>query len=171
MGRFLLWWLFASAACAQSIGGGGAEPPVRMARNAIYVEGMGNGLLLSLNYDRRILDVFSVHVGAGFYLPDSGAYPNNHSVFVPTGVVLASYLMGSGSSKLEFGAGLAMQFVSLACELYSPPFSCTALKPTLLVGYRFQSRKPGVIFRAGFTPIWYGEGVYWGFGMSAGYSF
>ncbi len=132
---------------------------------------MGNGMIVSLNYDRRLHDAFSVRVGAGFYVADSGQYPNTATVFVPTAVTMAHYFIGEGNHKLELGAGIAWQLRFTACETYSPPLSCTLMKPTLLVGYRFQQREGGMVFRAGFTPVVYEAGIYWGAGISVGWGF
>ncbi len=155
---------------AQS-GGGGAATPRHLVHNAIYVEAGGNCWPFSLNYERRFTDELCLRVGTGLYVTDTGAYPNNASFYVPTGVVMGSYLFGYGSSKFEFGVGMMLQFGSLACEYYSPPLSCDAIKPTLSLGYRYEARDGGILFRAGLTPVWFESGVYWGAGLSVGWGF
>ena len=112
-----------------------------------------------------------MRIGVGVYIADSGAYPDNHSLIVPLVPLMLHYLLFPGSHKLELGAGVALQLQTAACHAYAPPASCTAIKPTVLIGYRYQARNGGFVFRSGFTPVWYGPGIYWGMGISMGGAF
>ena len=140
------------------------------ARNAIYAEVGGNGWPLSLNYERHIAGNFHVRVGAGLYLADSGVYPTDQHFLVPIIPVMLQYTIG-GPHHWEFGAGVMIQCVTAGCEYYSPPESCTAVKATFLVGYRYEDEEGGLMYRAGLTPIVYESGLYYGAGMSVGWGF
>lgn len=156
---------------AQDLGGGSAPPP-RFARNTIYAEALGNGLGISLNYERLIYEKINLRIGLGLYIADSGDVSNLGNVYVPYVPVMGNYLLRlNEGSNLEFGAGVVLQLSTVAYQNYLPPASNTVIKPTLLVGYRYQLRPGGFVLRAGFTPVWYGGGVYWGAGMSLGGAF
>lgn len=92
------------------------------ARNAIYLEVLGNSVLGCLNYERMIGESFSVRIGALF-----------------TATAMINYFIGSGSHKLEIGGGAT--------------FGYGYLGPTLTLGYRYQPKEGGFVFKAGFTPF------------------
>ncbi len=80
-----------------------------------------------------------------------------------------SLLHGPGSHKFEIGAGLSIAFTGSDAYLF----------PSALIGYRFQSRADGPLFRIGLTPLlltWSDDGITdtfllpWG-GVSFGWGF
>lgn len=153
-----------STPAAQSVA---AAAPVQrveapeMARDAVYFEFLGNGLLYSINYDRRLTDVVSVR--AGMMVMGAIASP-----------VTVNALLGGGSHRLELGAGALL--ISAPGELAKETEDegledVRAVTATATVGYRYQPRRGGFVFRAGFTPILVdGVGLPWA-GVSLGYAF
>jgi hypothetical protein len=132
-----------------------------LARDAVYFELLGNGLLYSINYDHRFTDVISVR--AGMMVMGVVASP-----------VTVNALLGGGSHRLELGAGALLLSApgELAEETEDEELEdLRAVTATATVGYRFQPERGGLVFRAGFTPILVnGAGLPW-FGMSVGYAF
>jgi hypothetical protein len=122
------------------------------ARNSLYGEFAGNGLIYSVNYDHLLSDVIGARIGVSYTAPEL--------VSLTTFPVQAYYLigLGSGSSKLEFGLGVT---VFLQREYQSFSFAAAPddqLKDnnvlgTATVGYRYQRADGGFIFRVGFTPF------------------
>ncbi len=152
-----------------------SEPDSTYSHNAIFVEGLGSGLLYSINYDLRITRDFSVRVGFTSYsIPELlvlGAGAIHYTGFPVT----ASYLYGSGASHLELGLGLVPGYSSFSGgELFSGK-SATGTTGTLwgtaFVGYRLQPPEGGFFFRLGFTPLFtFKKLLPWG-GVSIGAAF
>lgn len=121
-------------------------------RNAIYFELGGNAFIYSLNFDYKFARHVSGRIGASvakYY----GAY-----VLFPT---MINYLVGSGNSRLELGAGLANWFSD----------NSYFMSGTATIGYRYQPLKGGFNFRIGFTPMIFHYGVRPWVGISLGHGF
>lgn len=125
------------------------------ARNSVFLELGGNGLLYSLNYDHKFFDHASARIGA-MYFPYSNDDPNTFDgrlsiLFVP---ITANYLVGDGNSRLEIGGGPLIVRVSadgeVDNELIDGVGSGVGFTGTL--GYRLQPRNGGFLFRIGYTP-------------------
>ncbi|HLL46985.1 MAG TPA: hypothetical protein VK399_09745 [Longimicrobiaceae bacterium] len=140
----------------------GAARAQAPARNSVYVELLGNGVLYSMNYDRK----FSDHVSGRVGLMALGA------ALVP---VMGNYLAGNGNHRLELGAGPLLIFapdelkLDEAEELEST--SDFAVAGTATLGYRYQPVYGGFVFRIGFTPVFGEGGVFPWVGASFGYAF
>lgn len=132
--------LLAGAAMAQS--------PV--APNTVYLEGAGNGLIYSANYDRLLTGSFGGRVGFSYISPEQ--------VSVVTFPLMAYYLIGSGSNKLELDLGACVilqpdnQSFSFMSSL-DDEFKGNGVLGTATVGYRYQRAEGGFVFRAGLTPF------------------
>lgn len=128
-----------------------AQADSSIAKNSIYVELYGNGMIGSVNYDRLFFikkNKFSFRVGV-LYLPVSGESLYNIPIEV-------NYLKGE-KKHLEFGFGLSYangfyssnSDVSVGSDFtYKEEYSRALylfLKP---IGYRFQKREGGVFFKA-----------------------
>ncbi len=111
------------------------------AGDAAYVEVLGAGLLLSLNYDRRLDEQYGIRIGG---IPGSRSY----WVFVQ-GYMLSS---GTRSHHLELGAGLGVMVWQLNLFGYTSDPSPIVYVP-FNVGYRLQPADGGFLFRIGFTPL------------------
>ena len=143
--------------------GAAAQEPAgdSTARNAVYVEALGNGLVYSLNYEREVAPRWWLRLGAG-WVGSGGAFP-----------VTASYLAGTAPHHLEIGAGPLLvvwpDFGDEAGDLGST--GGTSLLGTGTVGYRYQPQEGGLMFRIGATPVFSLEGLLVWAGVSLGYAF
>lgn len=146
------------------------EPSDGLIRQAIFLEALGSGGLLSLNYDRRLKsgnDGFGVRVGFGI----GTGYENNEDEFIRRVAVplMVNYIFGRGRNGLETGIGITPEYA------VSKPHDDQRMNAwgNLNVLYRYQPVKKGFIMRMGWTPI-IGRGgsldPYFA-GVSFGYSF
>jgi hypothetical protein len=137
------------------------------ARNSVYIEFLGNGIIYSLNYDRMFTESFGVRAGVGYIEPIAESI-----VSFP---LMLHYLVGTGNSKFELGIGATIisqsensgfSFISDDKE-----FTGSGVLGTLTIGYRYQRNEEGFVFRAGFTPL-FGKIGFWPLaGLSVGYGF
>lgn len=145
------------------------------ARNAVYLELLGNGGLYSFNVERMFNDRVGLRVGYASWtgpLLFEGSHPPDKYQTVP---VTVSYLLGGGERKLELGGGVL--FGHGTFDRFEPNrrnFSFNSL--TGIIGYRSQPPGRGYLFRAGVTPFYSlddGDEAYPdpGFTLSAGVSF
>jgi hypothetical protein len=147
-----------------------------MAPNAIYVELLGNALLYSANYERRLSDGFAARVGF-MYIGASGTdSETGEHVDVEFAVfpVMANFLLGEGAGRLELGIGPLFAFGSGEVEdIEGETEELDAFGPagvTSTIGYRHHPVDGGLVFRAGLTPYWSGDPGIWG-GVSIGWAF
>jgi hypothetical protein len=127
------------------------------AKNTLYLELFGPGLLYSLNYERRIQDV-NLRVGFG-----GAAWAGSGYFVVPFGATYTG--IGVRQHRLELGATGTFIF---ADDSFSRA-STFAFQP--IIGYRRESREGGYSFRAGLSPWISGSGVLpWGY-VSFGFTF
>lgn len=138
--------------------------PVPGARNAVYLELLGNGLIYSFNYERRITPAAGVRAGIGGF-GTAGAVP-----------VMFTYLLGGTRHHLDLGVGPLLVFGPDAVEdeqgnLIEDPATSAALLGTGTFGYRFQPDDGGFVFRIGLTPLFSFGGILPWVGMSLGYAF
>jgi hypothetical protein len=132
------------------------------APNAIYVELLGSGLIYSINYDRLFTDYFGARIGIG-YLPDG-------SLSLTTIPITASFFpFGASSSKLEIGAGVVQ--ASLGSTKVGKTTGGTYLGYVGILGYRFEPRDGGFLFRFAFTPFILNGHFQPYLGISAGFAF
>jgi hypothetical protein len=155
----------------------------REAKNAIYLDLLGPGLLYSINYDREIVDDVSVRIGFSYMSygvsASSGtasASANFSYLSIP---ITASYLgIGSENNMLELGGGgMIMNFKGdglLKSDEGSGRVggSTTTFAMTGIAGYRHQPSDGGFVFRVGASPVvTFGYGVIpWGY-LSLGAAF
>lgn len=133
-----------------------SEKPIR--KNSLYLELGGSSMLYSFNYDRLIPLSRSIKltVGAGMeYVTQLTVNEVNYGAaycITPS----ANLLFGSSSHHLETGVSVFTHT------------SSSTLIPALRLGYRYQPRNGGFLFRAGLTPLF--GFIPWG-GVSFGYTF
>lgn len=145
------------------------------ARNSIFLELGGNGLLYSLNYDHKFFDHASARIG-GMYLPLSADDPSTFDgrismIFVP---IMANYLVGNGNSRLEIGGGVTVVRVDGGGTVENEQiddFRGAGAVFTGTIGYRLQPRNGGFLFRIGFTPLFAPDGFLPWAGLSLGATF
>lgn len=127
------------------------------AKNTLYLELFGPGLLYSFNYERRIQD-FNLRIGFG------GASWGGAGYFV---VPFGATYTGIGVRQHRFELGATGTFI-FANNSFSRA-STFAFQP--IIGYRRESRDGGFSFRAGLSPWISGSGVLpWGH-VSFGFTF
>jgi hypothetical protein len=152
-------------------------PEAPAARNAVFVELLGNGGLYSVNYERMLTDQLGLRVGFATwdspFLSD-GTPPDRYETLPVT----MSYLLGRGERKLELGGGITFGQRTFDRSSGGRDFSFRSL--TAIVGYRSQPREGGYLFRVGATPFYSfddGEeaypdpGLFFSAGVSFGYRF
>lgn len=134
------------------------------ARNAVYVELLGAGLLYSVNYDRHLIGRWHLRggystLGSSFTFGD-----DDRAHLVPVQLAFVSDTEGA----LELGAG-----ATLLLDGTNSDWSDTVLA-SFTIGYRNQPREQGFLFRIGFTPfVGYADRLIAapGGGISFGYAF
>ncbi len=139
-------------------------------RHSVYVEGLGNGLLYSVNYERRFTR--SLAGRAGFMIV-GGQSDQATDDQVGAGVfpIMVNYLAGSGSHHLELGGGPVFLLVGGDLEEYGTVSAGGAAGVTTTFGYRYHPVDGGFLFRVGLTPFYSdGRPQLWA-GLSLGYSF
>lgn len=123
---------------------------LRVAKNTVYVEGLGNGLVGSLNYDRILVTrkYYKISARTGFmYIPGTGGF--KPFIAIP----LDFYLLMSLNKKdhLETGLGVTYWYGAYRGtynnakgeKIYyasSTPFGCVS------IGYRRQKESGGFFF-------------------------
>lgn len=111
-----------------------AEPP----SNAIYAELFGNGLLLTLNYEKIIDGKVFARFG-GLCVPAN-------SVPCPLAApVMVGYLLGMGPNKLELALGQLW--------IWNTPMRGWTVAQTATVAWRYQPSRSGMMWKVGYTPI------------------
>lgn len=138
----------------------------REAKNAIYLDLLGPGLLYSINYDRMLTDDLSVRIGFSYLTlgaSSSDGQGNTASAdFSYWAVPLTvSYLgIGSHSNMLELGGGPILMHVEGSGivevedeETGEVGASATVFALTGMVGYRHQPADGGFVFRIGASPV------------------
>ncbi len=157
----------------------GGDEPAKFHKN-VFVEVLGNGLLVSANYDMRLKRGiqdglgFRVGVGGGRIegTTNDGDYLDASLLTIPLSV---NYLVGKRRSAFEAGIGVTPVFVNADLAIiddeitYGKGWGAIGF---LNLGYRFQPIRNGVMFRADWTPVIYSEGFSPGFfGVSLGFGF
>jgi hypothetical protein len=159
----------------------GAQPTVAQqpaVANNVYLELLGNGGLYSINYERRLTEQLGLRAGIARWTADDWWSDAQTTITsLPLGV---SFLPGSGTRRIELGAGILVGQRQRTGALGSAGQTNGFTSLTGVVGYRFQPARSGWLFRVGFTPF-YGlgdedaaypdQGFLPSIGVSAGYSF
>ncbi len=81
---------------------------------------------------------------------------------------MANYLLGSGHSRLELGAGIVI--ITGRVDFSRVNTSDAAVIGTGTFAYRYQQPISGLYFKAGFTPFIAGGSFLPWFGLSIGYT-
>lgn len=129
-------------------------------QNRVFLDALGSGIVWSLSYERLVTQHVGLRVGAGG-LPASGL-----KYVIGYGMPVA-YLGGS-SHRAVIGVGGGVLW---AADVWVfEDLDVTKAYGTALVGYEFQPRPSGIVFRAAFTPLLAEETVSpWG-GVSIGWA-
>ncbi|MCO6464628.1 MAG: hypothetical protein J5I52_10830 [Saprospiraceae bacterium] len=144
---------------AQSMKNRAADEP--MSKNAVYGELLGNGLIFSFNYDRRLINNVGARVGLGFV----GSASDGGVVTVP---VMGNILLGKNGRYFEIGAGIT--YLSGTGDFFDLEDEPSSVLGTFSLMYRRQPADGGFMWKIGLTPM-LAKGFffpYWG-GLSLGY--
>lgn len=132
---------------------------------AVYLEGLGSGIVYSINYDQRFgseVDGLGFRAGVGFVYAQSDVI-----ISVP---VLLNYLTGTNAHHLELGLGGS--FYRFPDSIIGDYDYETIFGATGNVGYRWSPPEGGFMFRVTWTPIIGNEITLILFGgIGVGYSF
>jgi hypothetical protein len=141
----------------------------RTARNVVFVEGLGNGFLYSVNYERFLWDAVSLRAGFSAWTNNSDPQFIQDNITVP---ILINFLTSESEHNFEGGIGITIWQNTIT----SYPTRTTILA-ALRLGYRYQPLKGGFVFGIAFTPLFNpffsrgSSGIEaWG-GISLGWSF
>jgi hypothetical protein len=144
----------------------------RRAPNAVFLELFGNGGLWSVNYDRKLNETFSVRGGyTNWSSIELGDQPTKNYRFY---LAMLNALFRNAPHRLELGVGVRVG--SYDFPEFASPKRYAVSKLTSTVGYRYQPRTPGWIFRLGMIPEYtlhgYAEkNVFFSIGVSIGHGF
>lgn len=137
--------------------------------NSLYFEILGNGGLYSINYDRLITENLGGRIGFS-YLPSIDIIFSSveNLIVIP---VMVNYFAGE-DSKLELGAGIIFVSVdNIGFFGFESGEGGSAFAGTAVIGYRYQPKDGGFVFRVGLTPFFSGDGAAVSGGLSLGLSF
>jgi hypothetical protein len=144
-------------------------------RNAIYVEGLGQGVAYSVNYDYRIIRQVSIRAGFTFgsIPPPIRSFSDNSSF---TGFpLMVNMIIGGKVHHLETGIGAVVGINSTHWRWELGPESYTSrervLAGTATIAYRVQSDNGGLLMRMAFTPFFSFKEFVPFAGISLGYAF
>lgn len=133
------------------------EPKEDIARDAIYGELLGPGILYSINYEHLITPHVSLRGGFSKWSVPSAFLLVDGSVDFTGFPITLNYLAGEGNSRLELGAGLVPILLSVDGQVIlfggSVRGRASVVSGTATIGYRYQPVDGGFVFRIGFTPI------------------
>lgn len=135
-------------------------------KNAIYIEGFGNGIVGSINYERKINfkeNKFQVFRVGGFYFP-------TRELVISNFILEYGFVYGAGNHHFECGLGLTIfsqtnknmrygysSYDSLSGSYFEEQYTgkkrATTLGGAIRLGYRYEKIDGRFLFRAGFTPI------------------
>lgn len=148
------------------------EPPAPVtAPNSYYLELGGNGLLYSVNVDRRIVPAMGVRVGISVVPLLLGISIEDRATLT-TIPVMAYFLTGPGRSHMELGAGATFTNAEFKWETFGDADeSASVFIPTGTIGYRYQAPGGGRVFRATLTPVYLFDEIIPWFGISYGRTF
>ena len=186
---FLLSTFYIAALLAQDNTSVQPDTLPKTGKNIVYMELLGSGFLYSINYERVLWTKDKKAITARMGLSQRGSFylKELNELFAP---IVSNFLWGNKKSKLELGAGVLVHFDAYGVireemkeygemKPLSPPFE---VFPIAIIGYRFQPKTKGIVFRASFTPIvdrlflpgyftYDKSHIWWWGGMSIGYIF
>ncbi|HEY6171689.1 MAG TPA: hypothetical protein VIX80_05470 [Candidatus Kapabacteria bacterium] len=143
-----------------------AEGGKKQEYTAFYFELGGNGGAMSFNYDLRYWSHYSFRLGAGAYFTSDG---HTSDLIIHPGItMMASYLFFDTEFHVETGIGA---FIDISKNHYWAAFpnNNTRIKPTAVLGLRYQPYFGAMIFRAGYTPYFDLHNYIHLYGLSFGY--
>lgn len=147
----------------------------RTARNAVFLEGFGSGLLYSVNYERVLGEHFGVRAGFSYFTYAVSSYGKSGNLQLLTVPMLVSYYAGWESHKIQIGLGATVIYLGAPTDSEGTAFggdrAGAGIAASGVVGYRYLPAHGGFTFGVGFTPLLRtSKALAWG-GASAGWVF
>jgi hypothetical protein len=134
-----------------------AAPSTRSARNAVFAEAGGAGLLYSVNYERHVTADLAFRVGYGYFsyaalcLSDCSRPEVVERHTVP---LVVSWTLGRrGPHHVNLSGGVSPTFFHTTSPTGDFIESRWAVTPMAEIGYRLQPRRGGVYFRIGLAGV------------------
>jgi hypothetical protein len=122
---------------------------VKLPKNSLYFELLGNGGLYSINYERELRAKLYGRIGFSTYaltnILGSGSDSKTRITAFP---VMITYLSGNGKSHFEISGGMLFGVETETAVSYS------IIDLTAFIGYRYQPPGEGFLFRVGITPFY-----------------
>ncbi|MFN3597442.1 MAG: hypothetical protein ACK41D_09255 [Rubricoccaceae bacterium] len=137
------------------------------AQTTVFVEGLGNGLLYSLNAERAITPHLSGRVGVNYVLASTDDLSAELSL-IP---VMVTAFAGRGTHRAEFGVG-TYGVIGTLRDAEGSEFGGNAGGFTSAVGYRYGRPAGGLSLRGTLTASYIPRGGWFYLpGASVGYTF
>jgi hypothetical protein len=143
------------------------EPGNHPAPNSVFAEGLGAGIIYSVNYERMVIDDVGVRVGFGYVsvgesASAGGASASNSASYFMFPIT-ASYtgVRTRGGAGLELGGGTTLLYTSASASALGTATSGAGVTPTVvaMVGFRLHPvDHAGFQFRIGAMALG-GEGL------------
>ena len=142
-----------------------------LASHSVFVEGLGNAGLYSVNYDRRLTPSLSLR--AGFSIVGATDQRTRREVSLLIVPVTFNYLAGGPNHNLEMGVGplFAAGSVDDVETDADAGISSGLAGVTSTFGYRYQPADGGFVFRAGLIPFYSADEFQLWAGISVGMAF
>lgn len=136
-----------SLTSAHSFGQDFGQTNSEIKKNTLFLEGGGNALLYSFNFD-RLLKIkekwrLSGRLGIIYFYSFFSSF-DRHFIGLP---VEFSYLRGHKNNFLELGIGVTPIY-----DHYPPTRELISMA-VIRIGYRYQKREGGIFYKFGFTPL------------------
>jgi hypothetical protein len=136
----------------------GPEASNHPAPNSVYAEGLGAGIVYSVNYERMVIDDVAVRLGFGYLsvgasASAAGATSSSSATYLMVPIT-ASYtgIRTRGGAGLELGGGSTLIYTSASASALGTATSGAGLTPTVvaMVGFRLHPiDHAGFNFRVG----------------------
>jgi hypothetical protein len=147
------------------------------ARDAVYFEVLGNGILYSVNYE-RFLPRYNLGLrgGASFITYKVSSASGSGNLTFATWPLVVSYYWGLPRHKLQLGLGATILYFDASSDSTGTKIEGAGtgfgVAATAVIGYRYMPKNGGFTFGAGFTPLLRDPKGFlaWG-GANAGFAF
>jgi hypothetical protein len=150
----------------------------RSAKNGMFIELAGAGGFYSINYERFFAKDAAARIGLMYMGISATSGTDSASVSWLAVPIMAEFTgLRSGNHAFEISAGVSINHLSGTASTFDAfsSGSGTLVAATAFLGYRYQNPAGGMLFRAGFTPLYFigadsGAFLPWA-GISFGYGF
>jgi hypothetical protein len=139
-------------------------------KKAVFIEALGNGVLISGNFDQRFSPNrndgfgFRAGLGTGVYVSEPGL-SFARRISVP---LVLNYLQGARRNSLETGVGITPEIAAGKVKESQQ----VLMRYFFNLGYRFQPLRKGFLLRFAWTPVYSDGQTQIGYaGLSLGYGF